>query len=141
MDYQWLKALHVAAVLVWTGGLLVQSLVVAAATSGKREGDDGLALIASVRSWDRRVTSPALILVWALGLALAVSGGWFGSGWLSAKLVLVVLLSGLHGVQAGALRRLASASAGTRPHDFGWTPAASAVSILLIAVLVVIKPF
>ena len=141
MAYDWLKALHVAAVLVWVGGLLAQSVVVAAATRGEAPTADGLRLIAAVRSWDRRVTSPALVLVWALGIAAAAQGGWFRSGWLQAKLVLVVLLSGLHGAQAGVLRRLAASGMGAPPPALGWTPVAAALSASAIALLAVAKPF
>lgn len=145
MSYDWLKALHVAAVLIWTGGMFLQSVVVALATrNGQGEGDDR-ALIAGVRSWDRRVTSPALLAVWVAGAALAMQGGWFAAGWLWVKLVAVVILSGLHGMQAGVLRRLTVP--GTRRTLGvlggmlgGWTPMASAVLVGLVAVLVVVKP-
>ncbi len=91
-----------------------------------------------MRWWDRRVTSPTLLAVWALGVALAAGGGWFGAGWFSAKLVLVVLLTGLHGVQAGALRRAADRAPGGR---LAWTPAVCAVSVAASALLAVAKPF
>ncbi len=39
MDHIWLKAPHVAAVLVWTGGLFAQSVAVAAAA--RRAGHGG----------------------------------------------------------------------------------------------------
>lgn len=144
MAYDRLKALHVAAVLVWFGGLLAQSIAVAAATrGGGAPAADGSRLVAAVRSWDRRVTSPALVLVWALGVAVAIQGGWFRSGWLQAKLALVVLLSGLHGVQAGVLRRLSTApeTGAPPPPALGWTPLAAALSAAAIAVLAVAKPF
>lgn len=139
MDYVWLKALHVAAVLVWTGGLLAQSLTVAGAAGAAELGPGARVLIARIRAWDRRVTSPALLIVWGLGLALAASGGWFVAGWLWVKLALVLFLSGLHGVQAGMLRRLASGA--EVPTGMRWTPTASAASLAAIALLVVSKAF
>lgn len=44
---------------------------------------------------------PAMLLVWALRLTLALSGGWFWSGWLMAKLDFVVLFFSVHRVQSG----------------------------------------
>jgi len=35
-----------------------------------------------------------------LGITLAVMGGWYSAPWLWAKLVLVFMLSGLHGNQS-----------------------------------------
>lgn len=136
MDQIWLKALHVAAVLVFTGGLLVQSLALAAAS----QNSVSPGLLARLRWWDRRVTVPALLAVWALGIAVALGGGWFGAGWLSAKLLLVAALTGLHGMQAGALRRFAVRT-GSRPRSSGWVPAAVVLSYVAIALLAVAKPF
>src|SRR5271166_2125910 len=53
----------------------------------------------------RGIINPAMIATWVLGLWLAWLGpdshyGWFASGWLQAKLALVVLLSILHGLFA-----------------------------------------
>ncbi len=138
MDYTWLKALHLAAVLAWAGGMLLQSVVIAAASRGALRSD-GERLLGAVRAWDRRVTSPALILVWALGIWVAVQGGWFTSAWLHAKLLLVLLLSGLHGAGVGVLRRVAAGSAA--PAVFRWLPVLVLVALTAIALLVVVKPF
>lgn len=132
----WLKAVHVAAALVFAGGLLAQSLAVAAALQGSVNPD----LLGRLRQWDRRVTTPALLAVWALGIAAALGGGWFGAGWLSAKLLLVFALTGLHGVQAGALRRLALGAERPRRTP-GWAPVAVVLAFAAIALLAVAKPF
>lgn len=76
-----------------------------------------------------------------LGLALAVTGEWFPSRWLFAKLALVLLLSGVHGVLAGSLRRLALRPDATVPAFARYTPAAIVTAVTLVVVLVVIKPF
>ena len=136
MTQLWLKALHVAAALLFASGLLVQSLTLAAALQGTMSPG----LLARLRRWDQRVTVPALLAVWALGIAVALGGGWFGAGWLSAKLLLVVALTGLHGIQAGALRRLAL-GAGEPPRSLGWAPVAVVLSFVAIALLAVAKPF
>lgn len=132
--YPWLKALHVAAALTFIGGLLAVSVFLAAVP----DGDAGRADMArSIRHWDRRVTTPALLSVWPFGLTLAITGGWFVDIWLQTKLMLVLILSGLHGVQSGRLRRLA-AGGETRPLRLA--PVATACTIA-IALLAVVKPF
>ncbi len=106
MIYLAIKTLHIAAVVTWVGGMLALSLALAAVSSGggRRQAWEGR-LIATVRRWDQRVTAPAMLLTWVLGLSLAVAAEWFPAPWLLIKLALVTALSALHGVQSGALRR------------------------------------
>ena len=130
--YLWLKALHVAAAMTFVGGVLGVAAVLRAVGPGHAD------LVRKVRRWDQRVTTPAMLLVWALGLSLALMGGWLRDGWLIAKLVFVIALSGVHGVQSAKLRRLAG--------GLPTTPTSGLVApvivgcVIAIAVLVVVKP-
>ncbi len=132
--YPWLKALHVASVLAFVGGLLAISLVLPVAAA---PGAEQRSLAAAIHRWDRHVTTPALLFVWALGLTAAEEGQHFGETWLQLKLVLVVALTALHGVQSGKLRRLA------RGGEAGSERLALVViaTATCIAVLAVAKPF
>ncbi len=130
--YLWLKAFHVIAVLAFIGGLTTGALGLATVVEGKHS----FALAGRIRQWDRVFTSPALLATWGFGIAAAASGDWFAQGWLQFKLVLVLLLSAFHGVQAGHLRRIAE---GRGPPE-----RTLAVPVLLcvatIAALAVVKP-
>ncbi|WP_407158921.1 CopD family protein [Bradyrhizobium sp. STM 3557] len=136
MIYLWLKALHVAAVLVWTGGLLVAAL----ASAGIPKSVTDRPLIEAIQRFDTGVTSPAMFVVWAAGLALAMLGQWFPSPWLIIKLAIVVLLSALHGVLAAKLRGLSLRDT-TSPGWLRHVPVAIMASLSAIAILVVVKPF
>jgi protoporphyrinogen IX oxidase len=140
MIYLWLKALHIAAVLVWTGGLFAAAFVVAIGSKGT-PGEPGLtALIAAVRRWDRRVTAPAMLVVWGAGLTLAMLGAWFPAPWLIIKLGVVGLLSALHGILSGLLRRQAPSDAPPLPPWLRDAPLLIAGGAIAIVVLVVVKP-
>ena len=135
MDYLWLKALHVAVVLIFIGGLFAQAMGVAAGARGATE------TVGLVSRWDQRVTLPAMLAVWLTGALVATSGAWFSNHWLWAKLVFVVALSGIHGVQSGRLVRLRR---GERPECSATpfrVPIAIATSVTVIAILAVTKPF
>ncbi len=135
MLYLWLKGAHVASVLIFVGGLFVQSLATASLWSGTNH------LHKAIEIWDRRVTTPALLATWLFGVLLAIKGEFFPSGWLIIKLMLVVMLSGLHGVQSGRLRRfLMDRSAKAKITDC-YTPIAVGVCVVAIAILAVVKPF
>lgn len=141
MIYLWLKALHVVSVIVFTSGLLMQSYVLRLYRDlPVPRMPDEKRLLSRCRQWDARVTVPALALAWICGLAAALYAGLFATAWLKVKLVAVVALSALHGVQAGQLRRLAESTANTT------RPAASAPAAVLALVacavaLAVLKPF
>lgn len=139
MTYLWLKALHVASVLIWVGGLFTQSIMLAALSRTGVEPSTR-PWIASIRRWDSRVTLPAMLLTWGIGIALGLLSGSFRTGWLSAKLVFVVALSGLHGMQSGMLRRAASSPVARIPGFVRWTPGLIGLSVTAIAILVVVKP-
>ena len=98
MTYDLLKALHLIALFVWVGGMAAAAL--ALRYPGAIEPK-------ALKAYDRAVTTPAMILALAVGILLGVLGGWFSSVWLGAKIVLVLVLSGLHGALVGRLRRAA----------------------------------
>jgi uncharacterized membrane protein len=129
--YPWLKALHLASAIVFVGGVLAVSIFLTAAST---EIPAKSAVTQAVLRWDHLVTSPALLLVWALGLSLALWGGHFSNLWLQAKLVFVVVLSGVHGILSGRLRRLAGGGS-VRPQRFGPVIIASLVPIVALAVV------
>jgi uncharacterized membrane protein len=134
MPYLLVKAIHVACVLVFVGGLFAKVFAVAA---GQR-GESGTTTLVS--SWDWRVTVPAMLAVWLTGAAIAAQGGWFASPWLWVKLALVLTLTGLHGIQSGELRRARrgdSVQARLGAHIAVFI----AVPISFIALLAVLKPF
>lgn len=128
MSYELLKAGHIVAVIIWFGGMLAVALLL------KQGGD-----MAALRDWDRSVTTPAMIVSWALGLSMATWAGWFSSGWMMVKLVLVLALSAVHGTLSGRLRR----TDGDRPSGMAWRlmPYFMAVILCAIVSLVVLKPF
>ena len=75
------------------------------------------------------------------GLWLAWAGHWFDSGWLQAKLALVLAMSALHGLLARWVKAFA---ADANPHSQKFYRIINEVpTIILIAIviLVVVKPF
>ncbi|MCZ8440618.1 CopD family protein [Achromobacter xylosoxidans] len=142
MAYLLIKSLHLALVLFWVAGMVVQAFVLAAAD--KLPGPalpQELARLRLLRKWERLLTTPSMVGALASGVYLATSAGWFGSGWLSVKLALVLLLAAVHGMQAGRLRRLAEAAGdGTEAGRARLVPVVLAAPVLII-LLVVMKPF
>ena len=82
-----------------------------------------------------------MVLAWILGITLAVKGAWFGAGWLSAKLVFVVALSAVHGVQTKTLRKLAAFPQTKISVMVRLFPVIVVVCGLVIVALALTKPF
>ena len=140
--YDLVTLLHVTADFVFVAGLLAAALLLAAlsthdAVRMAREHR----LVAAMRRLHRAVTTPALAIAWACGVWLALQAGWFHSGWLHVKLMLVIALSALHGVLSAALRR-ASADA-PAPPSRAWrlVPLVALAAIGAVAWLALLKPF
>jgi protoporphyrinogen IX oxidase len=131
--YPWLKTLHVVSAFLFVAGTVTTSMVLAA----ERANPGSLEPVAGFLSRSERwLTTPAMLLVWAFGLTLAVTAGWFSATWLQVKLAFVVLLSAVHGIQSGQLRRLAR----KKPLTPRTTLPLILVSLLAVVVLAVTKP-
>lgn len=131
--YPWLKALHVVSAFLFVAGTITTSTVLAAERAQPGSVEPVAGFVARSERW---LTTPAMLLVWAFGLTLATTAGWFSSTWLQVKLAFVVLLSAAHGMQSGELRRLVRSKT-TRPRT---TLPLILVSLLAVVVLAVVKP-
>ena len=82
-----------------------------------------------------------MVTAWALGLWLAWDGSWFQSPWFHAKLLLVLILTGMHGFFTRWVRDFA-ADRNTRSQRF-YRIVNEVPTLLMIAIviLVVVKPF
>ncbi len=139
--YPWLKALHIIAVIAWMAGLLyLPRLFVyhCEVTPGSAEDERFKTM---ERKLMRVIINPSMIMVWILGLTLAYTLGVWTEVWFHAKLFLVIVLSGLHGMLS-RWRRDFEAGKNTKSQRFfrivNEVPAALMAAIVI---LVVVKPF
>ena len=141
MVYDWIKALHVVAIIAWMAGLLYLPRLMVYHTQAEPGSKQSETFKVMERRLLRVITTPAMIASWALGLALAAIGGWFAHGWLHAKLLLVLLLSAYHGVAAGWVRAFAE-DRNARPARF-YRMMNEVPTLLMIGIVIfaVVKPF
>jgi putative membrane protein len=141
MLYLWIKALHVVSVISWLAALLyLPRLLVyhCAAEPGSVQSETFKVM---ERRLLRAIAAPAMVLAWLTGLWLAYDAGLFRQGWLHGKLVLVLLLSAVHGVNARWVKDFA-ADRNTRTARF-YRIANEVPTVLMIGIviLVIVKPF
>lgn len=143
--YPWVKAAHVVFVIFWMAGMFMLPRYLVyhqEAGVGTPEADRW---IDRERMLRKMILTPSMILVWLLGILLAVNIGLFagqpGLGWLHAKIAIVVLLSGYHGWAVGYSKKLARGDArltGKQLRMFNEVPA---LAVILIVILVIVRPF
>jgi protoporphyrinogen IX oxidase len=141
MLYLWLKALHVVAVIAWMAGMLYLPRLFVYHCDAPKGSIQSETFKIMERRLLKAIINPAMGATWILGLVLIWQGGWIASGWLHAKLALVIAMSGVHGVLAKRLKEFA-ADANTRPARYyrilNEVPTALMIGIV---VLVIVKPF
>ncbi|WP_067338397.1 protoporphyrinogen oxidase HemJ [Stappia indica] len=141
MLYLWLKVLHIISVIAWMAAMfyLPRLFVYHAETVPGTPQSETFKVME--RRLLKAIMTPAMISSWVFGLWVAYEGGFFSSGWLHAKLTLVLVMSGLHGYLARCVRQFA-ADANTRSsRHYRIVNEVPTVLMVLIVILVVIKPF
>ncbi|OYU98636.1 MAG: hypothetical protein CFE45_15715 [Burkholderiales bacterium PBB5] len=142
--YLWLKAIHLVFVASWFAGLfyLPRLFVNLAMVPGDSHAERERLLLMARKLY--RFTNLLMIAGVALGLWVWLGfgvGRYAGSGWLHAKLVLVVAAIGYQHVCLGHLKRFEQL-ANRKTHR--WFRVFNEVGVLLFAaivVLVIVKPF
>ena len=139
--YDWLKAVHVIAIIAWMAGMLYlpRLFVYHCGTPAGSE------LSETFKQMERRllkiIINPSMILSWILGVWLGVAGGWFSSGWLSLKLVLLLALSALHGFYVRWVRDFTRDQNRHSARFYRIVNEVPTVLLIGIVILAVVKPF
>ena len=139
--YLWLKAFHVIAAIAWMAGMLyLPRLFVyhCEAEAGSRQSETFKVM---ERRLLRAIINPAMIATWVLGLWLVFDGGFLKAGWLHGKLVLVLILSGLHGFLTRCVREFAADRNIHSQKFYRVINEVPAVLMIGIVILVIVKPF
>ena len=141
--YLWLLAAHILFVIFWMAGLfmLPRYLVYHQEAMAAGRADEAAAWVEREGKIRSIILTPAMIVVWLLGLTLATVGQHWGEGWLHAKLLVVLALSGYHGWAVGYARRLAAGQARLSGRGLRLANEVPALAAVLIVVLAVVKPF
>ena len=141
----WVKAAHVIFVIFWMAGLFILPRYLV-------HHQEALGDPVQAKAWAEReaklrrvILTPSIIVVWALGVALALNLGLFegrsGLGWLHAKLLLVFLLSGYHGWAVGYSKKLAAGQGSLTSKQLRLANEIPAIFVALIVILAVVRPF
>ena len=139
--YLWVKAAHLTFVIFWIAGLFIVPRYYIhhqATTPGSAED----------RAWIERedkartvILNPAMLIVWVLGLMLAVHLNLFNQPWFMAKLFLVLILTAYQGWIFAYGRKLANGHRELDDKRLRLMNEVPGILTALIVVLVIVRPF
>ncbi|MFM5883920.1 MAG: CopD family protein [Novosphingobium sp.] len=141
MTYLWLKAGHVIFVIFWMAGLFMLPRFFVYHQEAAPDAPENAVWLDREAKLLRIILWPSLVVVWVLGLALAVSIGAIGQGWFQAKLALVLALSAYHVWLAGYHAALARGERRLTGKALRLINEVPGIAAALIVILVIVKPF
>jgi putative membrane protein len=140
-QYLIVKSIHIIAVISWMAGMLyLPRLFVYHA-----ENQNNVSLTDTFKIMERRllrfIMTPAMLVSWIFGLALMIGAGWSKAPWMNAKLLLVVVMSGVHGWLSVCVKRFARDENQKTGRYFRVLNEIPTVLMIVVVFLVVLKPF
>jgi len=140
--YLWLKAFHIIAVVAWFAGLFYIFRLYVYHIETQSE-DVAKTLEVMEQKLLRIIMNPAMITAWILGISL-IAARWpqiMREGWLHAKLLLVLLLSGYHGYAAVVRKQLLAGTCKLSSRQARLINEIPAVILVLVVLLAILKPW
>ena len=141
LAYPWVKAAHVTFVIFWMAGLFLLPRFYVyhqEATIGSPEDRAWIEREARVRSI---ILTPAMAVVWILGIMLAFHVDAWSQGWFHAKLALVIALSAYQGWLGSYGRKLAKGERPLSGKAVRMINEIPGIAAAIIVVLVIVRPF
>lgn len=138
--YDWVKAAHLIFVIFWMAGLFALPRYLVYHQENLADTADAARWVEREGKLRKIILTPAMIVVLVLGVALATMSGAWSQGWLHAKLLFVLALTGYHGWAVGYARKLAAGRPTLSNKTLRMLNEVPALLIAVIVVLVIVKP-
>jgi len=144
MDYyMWIKAMHVIAVISWMAGMLYLPRLFVYHTEAGQDSPISLTFQIMERRLLRYIINPAMIASFVFGIWMLVLQPELltGQGWMHAKLMLVLLLGGVHGMLSKYRRQLEKGTCTKSARYFRVLNEVPTAIMVLVVILVIVRPF
>ena len=139
--YLWLKAAHIIFVIFWMAGLFMLPRLYVYHQEAAPGSEEAEKFADRERKLIKIILNPSMILVWILGITLAVTIQAWSMGWFGAKVLLVLSLSSYHGYLIAYGKKLARGERPLTGKALRLLNEVPAIAIAIIVVLVVVNPF
>jgi putative membrane protein len=139
--YPWVKAAHVTFVIFWIAGLLLVPRFYVYHHETTPGSAEDRAWIERERRARKIILTPAMIIVWILGLLLAFNIDAFHQGWFMAKFALVIALTGYQGWLGSYGKKLAAGIRSADTRTLRIMNEIPGIAAAIIVVLAIVRPF
>lgn len=144
--YNWLKSGHIIFVVSLMAGLLVYPRYKIHQLSSQPGEPLFETMKKSAGQLRMIILNPSLILVWVFGLGMVYvdwqrGGLLYLEGWFHAKLLLVIILSGLHGYFIGLGKKVDRVTGTVQAKTLRMLNEIPFLLMIAIVILVIVKPF
>ncbi|MEZ5939739.1 MAG: CopD family protein [Hyphomonadaceae bacterium] len=142
-SYDWLRAIHIIAVIAWMAGLLIYPRLLVYRLEGAGNAQLEAMMDKAADAARKIIIAPTMILVWVMGLMML----WHNWGylhtqvWMWVKLALVTLLSGYHGWIIGVGKKVARGETPVTPKRLRMLNEIPMVIAIFAVIMVVVQPF
>lgn len=140
--YYLLRTLHIISFVAWMAGMFYLPRLYVYHTKATKGGELDLTLQTMERRLLKAIMTPAMIATWVFGLWLASAYDFFSQGgWLGAKMLCVLLMSGCHGLFAVHRKAFLHGTNEKSESYFRIINEVPTILLIIIVSLAVFKPF
>ena len=139
--YLILKSLHIVSIIAWMAGMLYLPRLFVYHCEAEPGSKQSETFKVMERRLLRAIINPAMIVSWVLGLWLMWAGGFLASGWMHAKLLLVLAMSAMHGFLSRWVRAFAADRNLHSQKFYRIINEIPTIIMIGIVILVIVKPF
>ena len=139
--YPYLKTIHILSITLWMLGMLYLPRIYAYHADTLAGSDTDTTFQTMEERLLRSLLTPCMILVWITGILLIFAIGGQVGGWFHLKFVLIILLSGLHGMLSKHRKNFINGENTKEAPFFRTLSFISAGFMVVIVFLAGLKPF
>ncbi len=140
-SYLWVKAAHIIFVIFWMAGMFMLPRFYVYHQECAVGSDEDRKWAERERRLTKIIINPSMIIVWVLGIALALNVDAFSMHWFHLKFLVVLLFSGFHGWAVGYGRKLARGERPMSDRRLRMMNEIPGITVAIVVILVIVRPF
>ncbi|NRA31009.1 MAG: protoporphyrinogen oxidase HemJ [Parvularculaceae bacterium] len=140
--YNWIKALHVVAVIAWMAGILYLPRLFIYQHQAEPGGEAAKLFVVMQKRLMMAIMTPGMVATWIFGLLMVgIEPSWGNDGWFLIKFAAVIVMSGVHGFYSASRKKFAAGELPRTEKFWRFMNEVPTLLMILIVFMVILKPF